>query len=169
MNNNKIKLTQSGLLKVVIGLAALTCYLVGFKVVYAELNERSPEEIRYEKVVTGFVESLRNGQEICNRVNNANNLTGDCDVISESEKQHDIDQCQTINSKEYCETTLGLAYKEYDRQVAEYKNSFLSKTYKFVYEKERLRLTKEFEWADDIKIENWDELSRQATLAKNAK
>lgn len=169
MEDNKFKITQSGLLKVIIGLAAVTCYSLGLKVVHAELNERSPEEIRYEKVVTGFVESLRNGQEICNRVNKANNLTDDCDVISASEKQHDIDQCQTINSKEYCETTLGLAYKEYDRQVAEYKNSFLSKTYKFFFGKERVRLTSKYEFLDDIKIDNWEELSRQARLAENNK
>ena len=169
MRQYKIKLTPSGLLKVVIGLSAITCYSIGIKVLYAEINERSPEEIRYGKVVTGFVESLRNGQEICNRVNNANNLTGDCDVISESEKQHDIDQCQTINSKEYCETTLGLAYKEYDRQVAEYKDSFTSKTYKFFYGKERVRLTSKYEFIDDIKIDNWEELSRQSRLAQNNK
>lgn len=169
MKDNKFKITQSGLLKVIIGLAAVTCYSLGFKVVYAELNERSPEEIRYEKVVTGFVESLRNGQEICYRVNKANNLTEDCDVLSESSKQLDADLCQTINSKEFCETTLGLAYKEYDRQVAEYKNSFLSKTYKFFSGKERVRLTSKYEFLDDIKIDNWEELSRQARLAENAK
>lgn len=169
MKSNNIKSTQATLLKVVIALAAATCYLLAFNVIDAELNERSPDVIRYEAVIRNDVNSLLNGQEVCNRVKAANNQTFDCDVIEDSRKKLDMDTCMTMNSKEYCETTLPLVYNQYNSEVANYKNSILSKTYKFVFGKERVRLTKEFEWADEVIIENWNEISRLATLAKNAK
>lgn len=169
MKDNKFKITHSGLLKVVIALAAASCYLLAFNVIDAELNERSPDVIRYEAVIKNDVISLLNGQEVCNRVKAANNQTFDCDVIEDSRKKLDMDSCMTMNSREYCETTLPLVYKQYNSEVAKYKNSILSRSYKFVFGKERVRLTSEYEWADDIIIENWDELSRRATLITNAK
>lgn len=169
MKNKTIKLTQPTILKVVIGLAAASCFLLTFNVVYAELTERTPDVIRYEAVIKNDVAGLLNGQEVCNRVKAANNQTFDCDVIDDSRKKLDMDSCMTMNSKEYCETTLPLVYNQYNSEVSKYKKSIISKTYKFVFGKERIRLTKEFEWADDIIIENWEELSRQSTLAANAK
>ncbi|WP_350613319.1 hypothetical protein [Pseudomonas sp. HY7a-MNA-CIBAN-0227] len=153
MNIRKQRDMHPLVLKAVIGLSGIVCYLLAFNVVYAELNSQSPEEVNYVKVVEGFVEAQHNSQEICHRLARANNLTYDCDVVTQHEKTLDMDLCKTTNSIQYCETTLKLAYDVYNHEVAEYKNSTLSKIYKFFMGKERVKYTSKYEWVDKIKID----------------
>ncbi|MDY4309978.1 hypothetical protein SOX05_08865 [Pseudomonas putida] len=132
-------------------------------------SQRSPEEIRYANFIKNEVAGLHNGKEVCDRVTRANNIIENCEVISEDRKNLDMDSCKTIYSTAFCETTMTLVYNLYQKQVDDYKNSIISKTYKLFTGKERIRLTSEYAWADRIEMVNLKEMQRLDKLSVNSK
>lgn len=142
MDNTQQTIIKSALMKVIIGLSAITISLVAFNVVSQELNNKTADELRYEKMKNGLVKDYYNGQEICTRLNKANNTTDDCDVVSDESKKVEIDLCKTASSTEFCETIVNQAANQFTDEV---KKSKENGTYK-------VSSTERYEFLDDIKI-----------------
>lgn len=142
MDTEKISNTQSILLKVITGLSAVVISLAAFNVVSEELNNKTPDELRYEKIKNGLVKDYYNGQEICTRLNKANNTKDNCDVVSDESKKLEIDLCKTASSTEFCETIVNQAANQFTDEV---KKSKENGTYK-------VSSTERYEFLDDIKI-----------------
>lgn len=142
MDTEKINNIQSILLKTITGLAAVVISLAAFNVVSEELNQKTADELRYEKMKDNLVKDYYNDQEICTRFNKSNNTTDNCDVVSEESKKIEIDLCKTASSAQFCETIVNQAATQFDDEV---KKSKENGTYK-------VSSTQRLKFIDDIKL-----------------